>query len=72
MGALKAKHFEKATELWWGNIMSENQRDEKKRFGLTQPEYDSLKDMLRYGIIIVVTVAITFVIVAVVSKMLGY
>jgi hypothetical protein len=52
--------------------MSENHPHEKKPFGLTQPEFDNLKDMLRYGITIVVTVAVTFVIVALVSKALGY
>jgi hypothetical protein len=52
--------------------MSENEKQDKKRFGLTQPEFDNLKDMLRYGIIIVVTVAVTFVIVALVSKAFGY
>lgn len=55
--------------------MTENYPPKKKKkipFGLTQPEYDNLKDMLRYGVIIVLTVAVTFVIVALVSKALGY
>ena len=53
-------------------MMSGNQNKDAKRFGLTQAEYDNLKDMLRYGMIIVVTVAITFVIVALVAKTLGH
>lgn len=54
------------------NIMSENKNNDNKRLGLTPPEFDNLMDMLRYGITIVVVVAITFVIVALISKMLGY
>ena len=50
--------------------------EKKKRdfipFGLTHAEYDNLKDMLRYGAIIVTTVAVTFVIVALAAKMIGY
>jgi hypothetical protein len=65
VGKLQAKVARKAT-------MSENEQDENKHFGLTQAEYDNLKDMVRYGLIIVTTVAITFVIVALVSKMVGY
>ncbi|MDQ7026186.1 MAG: hypothetical protein Q9P01_18105 [Anaerolineae bacterium] len=52
--------------------MSENKHNDNKRLGLTPPEFDNLMDMLRYGLIIVATVAITFVIVALLSKMLGY
>lgn len=44
----------------------------KLPFGLTPAEYDNLKDMLKYGVIIVATVAITFVVVALVAKSVGY
>ena len=47
-------------------------KKKKIPFGLTPAEYDNLKDMLRYGAIIVVTVAITFVIVALVAQSVGY
>jgi hypothetical protein len=47
-------------------------KKKKLPFGLTPAEFDNLKDMLRYGIIIVATVAVTFVIVALVAKSVGY
>ena len=46
--------------------------DEKKRFGLTQAEYENLMQAVRYGIIIVVTVLITFTILATVTRLFGY
>lgn len=46
--------------------------EEKKRFGLTKPEYDNLMQGLRYGAIIVVTVLITFTIVATIAGLVGY
>jgi hypothetical protein len=52
--------------------MSENEQKDAKRFGLTPAEYTDLKAMLRYGMTIVVTVAITFVIVAWLAKIIGY
>jgi hypothetical protein len=53
-------------------IPFEKQKNGFIPFGLTPAEYDNLKDMLRYGIVIVTTVAITFVIVALVAKSVGY
>ena len=53
-------------------MMSEKKKKTFIPFGLTDAEYDNLKDMLRYGVIIVVTVATTFVIVALVAKTLGH
>ena len=52
--------------------MSDKKSEEKTRFGLTQAEYDNLMDLLRYGGIIVGAVAVTFVVVALTARMLGY
>ena len=52
--------------------MSDMEPQDKTRFGLTQAEYDNLLDMLRYGAIIVAAVLVTFVIVALGARMLGY
>lgn len=46
--------------------------DEKTHFGLTKPEYDNLMQAVRYGIIILITVLITFTIVAGISGFFGY
>lgn len=46
--------------------------EDKKRFGLKPAEFANLVDMLRYGVIIVTTVALTFVVVALISKFWGY
>lgn len=46
--------------------------DEKVRFGLTQAEYDNLMQAVRYGIMIVVTILITFTILATVTRYFGY
>lgn len=46
--------------------------DEKKRFGLTQAEYDNLMQAVRYGVIIVITVLITFTILATVTRFFDY
>jgi hypothetical protein len=53
--------------------MSEDndKKRETVRFGLTQPEYDNLLDMLRYGGIIVLAVMVTLVIVAIGANLLG-
>lgn len=45
---------------------------QKQHFGLTPPEYDNLMQAVRYGVIIVVTILITFSIVATVAKFVGY
>lgn len=44
----------------------------KTRFGLTPAEYDNLMQAVRYGVIIVATILITFTIVATVAKFIGY
>lgn len=46
--------------------------EEKKRLGLTPAEFDHLLTAIRYGVIIVITVLLTFLVVASVSNMLGY
>ena len=46
--------------------------DEKKRLGLTAAEFDNLMQAVRYGIIIVIAVLITFTVVASVSLWFGY
>lgn len=46
--------------------------DEKKRFGLTQAEYDNLMQAVRYGVIIVITVLITFTLLATVTRFFDY
>lgn len=46
--------------------------DEKTYLGLTKPELDNLMQVVRYGVIIVVTVLITFTIVAGITGLLGY
>jgi hypothetical protein len=51
-------------------IMSE--QSTKTRFGLTPAEYDNLMEVVRYGIIIVVAVLITFSIVGIGAKLVGY
>ncbi|MEO1287399.1 MAG: hypothetical protein AAFV93_06495 [Chloroflexota bacterium] len=46
--------------------------DEKKHFGLTQAEYDNLLQIIRYGVIIVVTVLITFTVIAGITRWFDY
>lgn len=46
--------------------------DRKTYFGLTQAEYDNLMQAVRYGVIIVITVLITFAIVAGLTGFFGY
>lgn len=46
--------------------------DNKKRFGLTQAEFDNLMQAVRYGAIIILAVLITFTVVAGVTRWLGY
>jgi len=42
------------------------------RFGMSAAEYENFKDMLRYGVVIVAVVCITFLIVAFVSAAFGF
>ena len=51
-------------------MVDKNKND--KRFGLTQPEWENLLQGVQYIGSIVLTVVITFVIVALVSRWLGY
>jgi|GEM_PF-6204437 len=46
--------------------------DEKTYLGLTKPEFDNLMQAIRFGLIIVATVLITFTIVAGITGLLGY
>ena len=46
--------------------------DKKNRLGLTQAEFDNLMQAVRYGVIIVITVLITFTILATVTRWIGY
>lgn len=52
------------------NTMSD--QSPKTRFGLNPAEYDNFMQAIRYGIIIVITVLITFSIVTMVASLLGY
>lgn len=49
-----------------------SEQSEKTRFGLTPAEYDNLMQAIRYGVIIVVTVLITFAVVASIAQLVGY
>jgi hypothetical protein len=51
-------------------MMSKKKRT--KRFDLTPAEYDNLMEAVRYGIIIVVAILITFSIVAIGAKLVDY
>ena len=46
--------------------------DEKTYLGLTKPEFDNLMRAVRYGLIIVVTILITFTIIAGITGLLNY
>ena len=46
--------------------------EEKTHLGLTKPELDNLMQIVRYGIIIIMTVLITFTIVASITNFFGY
>lgn len=46
--------------------------NEKTYLGLSKPEYDNLMQAVRYGVIIVITVLITFTIVASLTGFFGY
>ncbi len=46
--------------------------EKKTHFGLTQAEFDNLMQAVRYGIIIVITVLITFTVVAGLTGFFGY
>ena len=46
--------------------------EEKKRLGLTQAEFDNLMQAVRYGVIIVIAVLLTFTILATVTRYIGY
>ena len=46
--------------------------EKKYRLGLTKAEYDNLLQAVRYGIIIVITVLITFTVVAGATRLFGY
>ncbi|MGB7339919.1 MAG: hypothetical protein WBC91_13570 [Phototrophicaceae bacterium] len=47
-------------------------RENKKPFGLTPAEYDNLMQAVRYGAIIIITVLITFTVLAGVTRWFGY
>ena len=51
--------------------MSDSNAEEKTRLGLTKAEFSNLMGGVRYGVIIIITVGITFVIVALLSAALG-
>ena len=49
-----------------------SEQPKNTRFCLTTTEYDNLMQAVRYGIIIVTTVLITFLVVATAAQFLGY
>lgn len=49
-----------------------SEQSENTHFGLNTAEYDNLMQAVRYGIIIVVAVLITFLIVASIAQFIGY
>lgn len=51
--------------------MTDSDMEQKTRFGLTKAEYNSLKGGVYYGVVIIITVGITFVIVAFFASLLG-
>lgn len=45
---------------------------DKKRLGLTPAEFDNLMQVVRYGVIIIIAVLLTFTVVAGGSGLIGY
>jgi len=49
-----------------------SEQSNNTHFGLNDAEYDNLMQAIRYGVIIVVTVLITFLIVSSIANLVGY